>query len=146
MLLESGLIFIRTASSLTVDKNFNNKKLPAMANPENNTKNADEEFDLSKEFYKTRVHPTFCALPAENVKTRPSYSSHHLLNYSETLSRKKPTWCCHDLEVSCSLDASCAARAYNSTSATITNCLSNCPIFLKIFFQFATLTLVDVIF
>ena len=61
-----------------------------MANPENNTKNADEEFDLSKEFYKTRVHPTFCALPAENVKTRPSYSSHHLLNYSETLSRKNP--------------------------------------------------------
>ena len=103
-----------------------------MANPENNTKNADEEFDLSKEFYKTRVHPTFCALPAENVKTRPSYSSHHLLNYSETLSRKKqPTWCCHDLEVSCSSDASCAARAYNSTSATVTNCLRNCPIFLK---------------
>ena len=65
-----------------------------MANPENNTKNADEEFDLSKEFYKTRVHPTFCALPAENVKTRPSYSIQppkgFLLNYSETLSRKNP--------------------------------------------------------
>ena len=65
-----------------------------MANPENNTKNADEEFDLSKEFYKTRVHPTFCALPAENVKTRPSYSIQppkgFLLNYSQTLSRKNP--------------------------------------------------------
>ena len=52
-----------------------------MANPENNTKNADEEFDLSKEFYKTWVHPTFCALPAENVKTRPSYSSHQKVFY-----------------------------------------------------------------
>ena len=89
-----------------------------MANPENNTKNADEEFDLSKEFYKTWVHPTFCALPAENVKTRPSYSSHQkvfLLNYSQTLSRKNPhgavmIWKCR---VVCCLATSCVARAYN---------------------------------
>ena len=39
-----------------------------MANPENNTKNADEEFDLSKEFYKTRSIPRFVLYPPRMSK------------------------------------------------------------------------------